>query len=73
MTRSAPSRRAVAASGSSGSSGSGRSSPDPMSATSGAVSCASAATGAALVKPRTTKFDGCTLRMNPVSGPIARR
>ena len=71
VTRSAPSRRTVVASGSSGSSGCGLSSPEPMSTTSGTSSFANSATGTAEVKPVTWKFDGCTLSTKPVSGPIA--
>ena len=73
VTRAAPCRSAVAASGSSGSSGCGASSPDPMSTTTGGPRPASAATSTSAVNPEMTKFDGWTLRMKAVFGPIASR
>ena len=55
-----------------GSSGCGASSPLPMSTTTGTPSVGEVARPAtALVKPSMRKLLGCTLRMQPVSGPIA--
>ncbi len=42
-----------------------------MSTTTGAPSPVSSAVGTADVNPLTTKFDGWTLRIIPVSGPTA--
>src|ERR687894_437723 len=71
VTRSAPWVSTVAASGSSGSTGCDASRPEPMSATTGTPSPVSCATGTDEVNPVMRKLDGCTLRTNPVCGPMA--
>ena len=72
VTSVAPCPSAVAASGSSGSSGCGASRPEPMSATTGTPRSVSSSMGTELVKPVTTKFDGCTLRTIAVSSAHRR-
>ena len=72
VTSAAPASSQDAASGSAGSSGWRRSRPEPMSPTTGTPSPARSATPGCAVKPSIRKFDGCTLRMKPVSGPQAR-
>ena len=48
------------------------SSPEPMSNTTGTPSAGQlGARPTAAVKPSMRKFDGCTLRMNAVRGPVA--
>ena len=71
VTRVRPARSSLVASGSAGRSGCGASSPDPMSDTTGTPSPTRSATGTDDVNPVTTKFDGWTLRIMPVSGPTA--
>ena len=58
VTSTAPADSVAEALGSEGSRGCGASNPDPMSATTGTGSAASADTGTEEVNPRTTKFDG---------------